>query len=43
VHAEQREQADVDSDSAPPAITTSSMPARMLPAAVCTAAMPDAQ
>ena len=29
--------------SVPPAITTLSMPARMLAAAVCTAAMPDAQ
>ena len=29
--------------SAPPAITTRSMPARMLAAAPCTAAIPDAQ
>ena len=34
---------DVEIDSAPPAMTTVSIPAMMLPAAVCTAAMPDAQ
>ena len=34
---------DVEIDSAPPAITTRSMPAMMLAAAPCTDAMPDAQ
>ncbi len=34
---------DVDNDSDPPAMTTLSMPAMMLAAAPCTAAMPDAQ
>ena len=34
---------DVDDDWAPPAITTRSMPARTMAAAVVTAARPDAQ
>ena len=34
---------DVESDSAPPTMRTSSMPAMMLAAPDCTGAMPDAQ
>ncbi len=37
------EDGEVETDSAPPAITTVSMSALMLAAAPCTAAMPDAQ
>jgi hypothetical protein len=43
VTSRNRVRGDVDAEATPPAITSSSMPARMLPAACCTAAWPAAQ